>query len=249
MSDDLATAPVAIVTGAASGLGRTLADRLAREGFRLGLVDVDPEVTLRARGCDMALTIDVAAIGAAQMFVATALQRFGRIDVLVNNAALVTDNDLDDVSADVWRRIVETNLTAPFLWCKAVLAPMKAARYGRIVNISSHAALRGTVGRTAYGASKAGLDGLTRTLSTELAPFGVTVNSVAPGAIETDRTRQTHSESRRHAWENAIPMGRYGEAEEFASVVSFFASKESCYVTGQTIAVDGGFTTAGLRPF
>lgn len=243
---------VAIVTGAGNGIGRAITQELYKEGCQLVLVDKDSEgleETAQTCGGSERSTIfsgDVCDEAITSYLFSAVREKFDRLDILVNNAALIQDTPIGSTQARTWRAMMETNLTAPFLWSQHAVSMMKPRSFGRIVNISSHAAHRGTPGRSAYGASKAGLEALTRTMAVELARDGITVNAIAPGAIETERTKASHSPERRSAWNNAIPMARYGDLDNIASLVGHLCSNRADYITGETIKVDGGFTVAGL---
>src|SRR6185436_4559066 len=183
------------VTGAARGLGLAAARRLHERGAAVAINVRDPERAEAAASAlgDRALAVpgDVSAPGAPEEIVARTLERFGRIDILVNNAALALSTRFGDLTAEEWRRALEVNLTAPFLLTKAALPAMKAQRYGRIVNISSSAGrMVSTLGGAHYTASKAGLLGLTRAAAKELGKFGITVNAICPGMIDTELTHE-----------------------------------------------------------
>ncbi len=167
------------------------------------------------------------------------LARWGRIDVLVNNAGVVHDTLLLRMSDDDWDRVIATNLRSAFLCTRAALRPMLRQRSGRIVNVSSIAGIRGNAGQANYAASKAALIGFTKSVARELASRGITVNAVAPGLIETDITTQM-PEKARDALIEQIPVGRMGAPEEVAAVVAFLASAQAGYITGQVLVVDGG---------
>jgi 3-oxoacyl-[acyl-carrier protein] reductase len=212
---------VAVVTGAAQGIGAATARRLASEGATVAAVDL------------------VAAL------VDQVIRDHGRIDVLVNNAGITRDNLLFKMPAADWDAVLTTNLTSMFHCCQAVQKHMVAARYGRIVNLSSRSAL-GNRGQANYAAAKAGVQGLTATLAIELGPFNVTVNAVAPGFIATPMTDATAArlgrEPAQHqqAVADVTPLRRVGQPAEVASVIAFLASDDASYVSGQTLYVNGG---------
>jgi NAD(P)-dependent dehydrogenase (short-subunit alcohol dehydrogenase family) len=249
VSDPRAASRVVIVTGAANGIGRAIAVRFAADGHTVALVDRDQKA-LEALALEnehmVPFAIDVQDEASASTAVGSLLDKFKCIDVLVNNAGIVAHSPIVRMDMSEWRNVLDINLTAAASWMRLVAPPMVEARWGRIVNISSHAALLGSVGRAAYAASKAGLLALTRVAAVEFAESGITVNAVAPGAIETERTRAVHTDQRRSEWIRAIPARRYGDTADIAEVVAFLCSSNSSFITGQTIYVDGGFTSAGL---
>ena len=168
------------------------------------------------------------------------VERFGRIDVIVNNAALARSTRFPDLTAEEWRTALEVNLTAPFLLTRAALPAMQAQRYGRIINISSSAGrMVSTLGGAHYTASKAGLLGLTRAAAKELGKFGITVNAVAPGFIETEMTEQLAPKLQEECL-HSIPLGRFGNCDEVAELVVFLAGAGAGYITGQVLNVNGG---------
>jgi len=189
----------------------------------------------------MAVAADVAAPGAADDIVRRTMERFGRIDILVNNAALARSTRFPDLSADEWREALEVNLTAPFLLTKAVLPMMKAQGYGRIVNISSSAGRTvSTLGGAHYTASKAGLLGLTRAAAKELGKFGITVNAICPGMIDTELTHENASPDLLDRLAASYPVPRLGTALEVADLICFAASEAAGYITGASFDINGG---------
>ena len=243
---------VAVVTGAAQGIGAATAARLAAEGARVAVVDLDPgrsksaadEITA-AGGEAVGIGCDVTDADAVNAMVEQVTQTYGRLDILVNNAGITRDNLLFKMSAAEWNAVLTTNLTSMFHCCQAAQRHMVDARYGRIVNLSSRSAL-GNRGQVNYAAAKAGVQGLTATLAIELGPFGVTVNAVAPGYVATAMTAATAERvgSSAAAHQEFVaaqtPLRRVAQPAEIASVVAFLASDDASYVTGQTLYVNGG---------
>ncbi len=243
------TGRVAIVTGAARGLGRAAAERLRERGASVAVNVRDRERAeslarelTKSMGEDvLAVPGDVAADGVPEEIVRQTLERFGRIDILVNNAALARSTRFPDLSADEWRHALEVNLTAPFLLTKAALPAMKAQHYGRIVNISSTAGRTvSTLGGAHYTASKAGLLGLTRAAAKELGQFGITVNAVCPGMIDTELTRENATPELLARLAASYPVPRLGTALEVADLICFAASEEAGYITGASFDINGG---------
>ncbi len=243
---------VAMVTGAARGLGRATAARFAREGARVCLTDVDLEgASIAAKdlvdgGMDaFASRVDVTSRTEVETAVGRIVERYGRLDILVNNAGVTRDNLLFKMDDDEWRTVLNVHLTGAFMCSRAAQKHMVERNYGRIVNVSSTSAL-GNRGQANYSAAKAGLQGFTKTLAIELGRYGVTVNSVAPGFIETEMTRAT-AERMGVDWEDFvaarienIPVGRGGRPEDVASAILYFASEEAGFVSGQVLYVAGG---------
>lgn len=236
---------VAIVTGAARGLGRAVAARLYERGASVAVNVRDParaEEVARALG-DRALAVpdDVAAPGAPERIVQRTLDRFGRIDILINNAAAARTTRFADLSADEWRHTLEVNLTAPFLLTQAALPAMQSRRYGRVVNISSSAGrMVSTLGGAHYTASKAGLLGLTRAAAKELGRFGITVNAVCPGMIDTELTRESAEPELLARLAASYPVPRLGTSLEVADLICFAASEAAGYITGASFDINGG---------
>jgi len=245
----------ALVTGAASGIGRAVARGLARGGADLVLADLDgarlseavAEVgalgTGQARGFELDVT-DSARCDEAVAHAAAAGR--GRLDILVHSAGIGVERSCLDTTDAEWKRIIDTDLTGSFYINRAAGRVMAEAGYGRIVNLSSTAGVAGGTGRAAYGAAKGGVIMLSRVLAVELATAGVTVNALAPGAIETELVARMHSDTTRKVYRRSIPADRYGTPEEVAAAALFLASREAGYINGHVLAVDGGFLAAGV---
>ena len=239
------TSRVAIVTGAARGLGRAAAQRLHDRGASV-IVNVRDKARAEAVAQEIGerarpVAADVAAPGGPETIVRQTLELFGRIDILINNAALPLTTRFEQISAEEWRRAIDVNLTAPFLLMQAVLPTMKAQRYGRIVNISSTAGrMVSTLGGAHYTTSKTGLLGLTRAAAKELGKYGVTVNAVCPGMIDTELTRESASSDLLERLAGSFPVPRLGTAEEVADLICFAASESAGYITGASLDINGG---------
>ena len=236
---------VALVTGAARGLGLAVAERLHERGASVAVNVRDRErAESAAREIGeraFAVEGDIAADGVPEAIVRRTLERFGRIDILVNNAALPLTTRFEQLDADEWRRALEVNLTAPFLLMKAALPAMKAQQYGRVVNISSTAGrMVSTLGGAHYTTSKTGLLGLTRAAAKELGKYGVTVNAVCPGMIDTELTRETASPEVLERLAAAYPVPRLGTSLEVADLICFAASEAAGYITGASLDINGG---------
>jgi 3-oxoacyl-[acyl-carrier protein] reductase len=252
MSSD-SNAKVAVVTGAAMGIGAAIAEQLARDGITVLVSDINlQEAEKTAQGfrdaglSAAALQLDVSAASSIEAAFASVATHYGRCDVLVNNAGIAKTFPFIDFPLDNWLATLNINVTGTLLCSQHAARLMVRRRWGRIVNIASVAGMRAVgKGRTAYGTSKAAVIGLTRQIASELAEQGVTANAVAPGPVSTPLTDALHSPEFRAAYTSAIPMKRYGQPEEIASIVSYLASENSAYLTGAVIPVDGGFMSAG----
>ena len=243
---------VAIVTGAARGIGAATAERLARDGFAVGVLDLDEAacevVASRIRDAGaraVGVGVDVTDAARVEAGVARVADELGPPVVLVNNAGIIRDNLLFKMTEDDWDAVMAVHLRGAFLMTRACQAHMTEQRYGRIVNLSSSSA-QGNRGQANYSAAKAGLQGFTKTLAIELGKFGVTANAVAPGFVETEMTRAT-AERMRVSFEDfvahsaaQIPVGRIGQPEDIAATIAFLVSEEAGFVSGQVVYVAGG---------
>jgi 3-oxoacyl-[acyl-carrier protein] reductase len=246
-------AQVALVTGGGSGIGLATALKLAQHGACIAVADIDASrggeavERLNHAGADaiFALT-DVASEDSVEVMVKAVIGWRERIDILVHCAGVGIERSFLETSLAEWQRVIGIDLTGSFLCCRAVARHMVSRRYGRIVTIASTAGIRGGTGRAAYGAAKGGVIALTKVMAIELAGSGVTVNGLAPGAIETELVREMHSETTRRVYTAAIPMDRYGTPAETAAAAAFLASPGAAYITGQILGVDGGFLAAGV---
>lgn len=244
---------VATVTGAGRGMGETIAKRLAADGASVIVSDIDlvnaekvaTEIN-NSGGKAHALRIDVSVEGDAYALAQTAVEVFGGLDIHVNNAGISTTKLFTETTKEDMERIFQVNLLGAFLCAQAAVQIMLPKGYGRIINIASLSGQRGGIGRSAYGASKAGLELLTKVMSVELASRGITTNNVAPGAIATQMAVEQHDQATRDAYHYLIPQRRYGLPEEVASAVAYLASKEAAHICGHTLNVDGGYLSAGL---
>jgi NAD(P)-dependent dehydrogenase (short-subunit alcohol dehydrogenase family) len=243
---------VALVTGAARGIGLATAKRFLAEGWRVALLDIERDLLNGAVAAladpdrTLALHCDVSDAGGVALAMEAVSTRFGRLDALVNNAGIAVFAPLLETSNADWSRILEVNLTGPFLCTKAAAPLLREHGGGAIVNITSISAVRASTLRSAYGTSKAGLAHLTKQLAVELASLGIRVNAVAPGPVDTAMAKAVHSAEIRADYHDAIPLNRYGLEEELAEAIFFLCSERASYITGQVLAVDGGFDAAGI---
>jgi len=237
------TKPIALVTGASRGIGKAIAERLAEDGFFV----VGTATTQKGAEAISAILaekgtgkkLDVANAESIADFIKIVSDEFGTPTVLVNNAGITRDNLLMRMKDEEWDDIINTNLTSVFRMSKAVLRGMMKAKTGRIINISSVVGSTGNAGQTNYAAAKAGMVGFTKSLAKEVGSRNITVNTVAPGFIDTDMTREL-SDDIKNSLLAGIPLARLGDAKEIAHTVSFLASQGAAYITGETIHVNGG---------
>jgi NAD(P)-dependent dehydrogenase (short-subunit alcohol dehydrogenase family) len=239
-----------LITGAARGIGLATARRFLDEGWRAALLDVDGAAQraaadgLSAPDRVLALAADVADETQVAAAFAQAGERFGRLDALVNNAGIAVFKPIMETSPEEWHRVLGVNLTGPFLCARAAVPLM--TRGGAIVNIASISGERASTLRVAYGTSKAGVMHLTRQMAVELAQLGIRANCVAPGPVDTAMAKAVHTPEIRADYHAAIPLSRYGLEEEIADAIFYLCSERASYITGQTLAVDGGFEATGI---
>jgi 3-oxoacyl-[acyl-carrier protein] reductase len=241
------TGRVAIVTGGGRGIGRAIAVAMAAAGATLVInyrgnsaaADETVAAIAAADGSAQAIQADVGLAADVERLVKATLDAHGRVDILVNNAGITRDTLLLRMKEDDFDQVIATNLRGVFLCTKAVLRPMSKQRGGRIINISSVIGLIGNAGQANYAAAKAGIIGFTKATAREMAPRNITVNAIAPGFIETEMT-EVLGEATRKAILETIPLGRLGQPAEVAALACFLASDSAAYITGQTMAIDGG---------
>ncbi len=239
---------MAIVTGAARGIGLATARLFVDQGYQVAMVDRDEDAldaAVASLAGGTAFVCDVSDPAAVDEMVAAVLAVSGRIDCLVNNAGVADFCPIEDTSFARWRTVMATNLDGVYLCSRAVLAALKQSG-GSIVNIASISGLRASTLRVAYGTSKAGVIHLTQQFAAEMGESGIRVNCVAPGPVRTKLAIAVHSQEIIDAYHDAIPLNRYGSEAEIAEAIVFLGSEKSSYITGQTLAVDGGFDSTGV---
>ncbi|MBP8295646.1 MAG: SDR family oxidoreductase [Burkholderiales bacterium] len=243
---------VAVVTGAARGIGLAVTRKFLSLSYRVALLDNDAATLARTRAeLDdeirvLAIECDVAFPQQVEAAFAQVVRRFGRIDALVNNAGIAVFKPILETSSEEWSRVLAVNLDGPFLCTQAAARVMLGHGGGSVVNIASISGLRASTLRVAYGTSKAGLMHLTKQQAAELGAVGIRVNAIAPGPVDTAMAKAVHSPAIRADYHDAIPLNRYGTEEEIADAVVFLCSPAASYINGQTIAVDGGFDATGI---
>jgi NAD(P)-dependent dehydrogenase (short-subunit alcohol dehydrogenase family) len=248
-----ASGRAAIVTGGASGIGLACAEALLSAGWKVGILDRDEKALERARERfrgeravrigELDVTDEPAAIAAVNGMA----QAFGRLDGVLNSAGIGADVPVLDTPVDLFRKILDINVTGTFIVGRAAARIMKEKGGGAIVNVGSIAGVRGSTGRVAYGASKGAVHNLTKVMAVDLARFNIRVNAIAPGPVETPLVKAVHTPQVRRAWIHHVPMRRYATPQEMAGTVLFLLDPaQSGYLTGEIIAVDGGFRGAGI---
>ena len=241
---------IAIVTGSYGDIGRAICQKLASNGIKIALLGRDlkklksqKSKLLEKNKTEIIISnLDVSDFNSYKDAVDSIISKWGKIDILINNAGITKDNIIIRMSNEEWEDVINTNLKGTFIGCKLVSKFMIKQKYGKIINISSVVGKIGNKGQANYVASKAGIDGITKTLSKELGSRGINVNSIAPGYIETSMTSSL-SEKIKNELFNKISLNRFGKPEEVASLVNFLISKEASYITGQIINLDGGMLT------
>jgi NAD(P)-dependent dehydrogenase (short-subunit alcohol dehydrogenase family) len=247
---------VALVTGAARGIGLAAAKKFLAEGWRVALLDINAETLHAAHATiakspdlphdTIAIECDVSQPDAVALALETVSQHFGRLDALVNNAGIAIFKPILEVTYEDWCKVLATNLTGPFLCTQAAVPLMRDSGGGAIVNITSISGLRASTLRTAYGTSKAGLAHLTKQQAAELAQLRIRVNAVAPGPVDTAMAKAVHTPEIRADYHDHMPLNRYGLESELAEAIFFLCSDRSSYITGQVLCVDGGFDSTGI---
>jgi 3-oxoacyl-[acyl-carrier protein] reductase len=236
----------ALVTGAARGIGRAVALRLAAEGAAVALLDVrdaeGPAQGIRAAGGRaLSFQADITELAAVEAVVAEMVTAWGGVDILVNNAGIIARGTILELTPETWKRVIEVNVNGTFHCCKAVVPHMIHRGFGRILNITSVAGKTGDVAAApVYGTSKGALNALTKSLARQLAPHGITVNAIAPHAIETDMSAEWSAEKRAEIL-RGIPLQRLGKPEEVAAAAAFLASEQAAFITGEILDLNGGF--------
>ena len=237
---------IALVTGGSRGIGRAIAEELGRQGATVvatatsesgaeAISQYLKEAGIQGRG----MVLNVCDGAVVESVVKTIGEEYGPVSILVNNAGITRDSLFMVMKEDQWDDIIQTNLSSLYRTTKACLRPMIKARKGRIINIASVVALTGNAGQTNYAAAKAGIIGFSKSLAREIGSRNITVNTVAPGTIDTDMTREL-PEKQLQAMASYIPLGRFGHAQEIADAVAFLASSKAAYITGETLNVNGG---------
>jgi NAD(P)-dependent dehydrogenase (short-subunit alcohol dehydrogenase family) len=253
MGGNAARPPVAFITGGGSGIGLATAGRLLAAGWRVAIADRDAAALEALRQAHagsaglMAMPLDVTDERAVQQAVAATVSALGGLDGVVNSAGIAADIPALDTPVDLFRKVLDVNVVGTFIVARAAATYMKNAGGGAIVNMASVSGLRGSKGRSAYGASKGAVAVLTQVLANDLARYRIRVNAVAPGPVDTAMVKAMHTESDRALWARHIPMRRYADPDEIAAIIEVLLDgTRSGYMTGTIVPVDGGFSGAGI---
>jgi NAD(P)-dependent dehydrogenase (short-subunit alcohol dehydrogenase family) len=242
----------ALVTGAARGIGLATAKRFLAEGWKVALLDIDGDnlkrtfATLERQDAALAIVADVSDPAQVERAFREFSARFKRLDALINNAGIAIFGPILQTSFADWSRVLAVNLNGPFLMTQAAVPLMRDNGGGAVVNITSISGLRASTLRVAYGTSKAGLAHLTKQQAAEFGALGIRVNAVAPGPVDTAMAKAVHTPEIRADYHDHMPLNRYGLEEELANAIYFLASDQASYITGQVLAVDGGFDSTGI---
>jgi NAD(P)-dependent dehydrogenase (short-subunit alcohol dehydrogenase family) len=237
---------IAVVTGGTSGIGAAIAERMVKEGATVIAAAVSTKETELGPGPFSPLHVDVQDPASVEAMVRTVMARHGRLDCLVNSAGIGNYTPFLETSLETFDRVMSVNLRGTFIVGQAAARAMKQGGGGAIVNIASVSGITGNVGRSAYGASKWGVVGLSKVMAVDLAHLGIRVNIIAPGAVETPLVGRMLPEEEAGQWTARTPLGRYARPEEVAGAAVFLCSDDASYMTGHVLVVDGGFTAAGL---
>jgi NAD(P)-dependent dehydrogenase (short-subunit alcohol dehydrogenase family) len=246
------TTKTVLVTGAARGIGLAAARRFLAEGWNVALLDIDGDnlrstfASLDKTEAALAITADVSDPAQVERAYREHTARFKRLDALVNNAGIAIFGPILQTSFEDWSRVLAVNLNGPFLMTQAAVPLMRESGGGAVVNITSISGLRASTLRVAYGTSKAGLAHLTKQQAAEFGALGIRVNAVAPGPVDTAMAKAVHTPEIRADYHDHMPLNRYGLEDELANAIYFLASDEASYITGQILAVDGGFDSTGI---
>ncbi|MCH2076752.1 MAG: SDR family oxidoreductase [Rhodobacteraceae bacterium] len=240
------TKKTALITGGARGIGLATAELFLEEGWNVSIVDWDNDELAKATPAGtLALPLDISNPQHAPQMVRETVERFGQIDALVNNAGIADFGPIEATDFERWRRIMSVNLDGTFLVSQAAVPELKKSQ-GAIVNIASISGLRASTLRVAYGTSKAAVIALTEQQAAELGEFGIRANAIAPGPVRTKLAMAVHTQDIIDAYHDALPLNRYGTERELAQAIVFLCSDKASYITGQTLAVDGGFQSTGI---
>jgi len=242
---------IALITGGASGIGLATAKKLSQYGAVIIIADQNIDNKEKAMNAlqtndNLFLQVDVSKPESVTNMIKEIINKYNRIDILIHSAGIGVEKLFLETTTNEWNKIINIDLSGTFYCAQACAKEMVKQQYGRIVSLASTAGIRGGTGRAAYGAAKGGVIALTKVMAVELAQYNITVNALAPGAIETELVAKMHSAETRKVYKAGIPMNRYGTPEEAANAAIFLASDNAKYITGQILGVDGGFLSAGI---